>query len=880
MSRWCLSDKTERELGVRSRLYLTLLVASSLSSLSVSAFAAQDQSPAPASPAVSAVAPPPPTARAVRRSRVAPRKAPVAPSEGSVPGPAGALPGEWRQDSISLQADGQTAPGSGGVPAARSSGPGSPGKAISGTHPVQTGQTSNTPGAASPAPVSRIFLPLGDAAGVAGFWSGHDFILVSDHATQMDASALKNTGPFSSASVQPIGDTTLVMFHFDARQPLQLTKQPGGWILSVTDPASVAKHPSHILPQQKDGGVLYPVPHPGRVVSMTDPVSGAHLLIATSVDEMPGPYMPRRHVGYELWPSVQGLVFAAESDQLELRNGDGGAFLDTVGENAVPLETAASGRIADDQTDWSWLGLRDLSPTALREGYRRHWTHATMTAPDSRGPARLAAARSAFALGDPREARAILSVAIQDDPGLALSPDVTFLQGASELLAGNVAGASVLNNPAAGPAGVLWRGLYLKRAGEDPARAAALLAEGYGWLQEYPDVLRKRLQPEVATFVAEHGSEQDRSVLQPLPADPEYDPARAFLALRNNEKDKAQAAFQALARSKDPVASETGTEQLLMLRSAAGKIAPAEAAAQFSRLIPAARLAGREGEVRQAQVHALMQAGQWAEALTAADEEARVLPGRRPEMTNQMQEILLNLAKPTATPGDHTAESVDAIALIESHVDRIPDGPVKGQILAGLGERLRSIGLPARAAIAFERALPLAGTDEERAAWGAELAQVDIEAQRLGQARRALDETADENAGADIASRRRVIAATLLAKEGNRDQALELLSQDETDASLDLRGRFLEEERKWPEAVLVVGRLATRKLPETGPLSDAEQDLTVRLATDAARANDWQTLDRLREWIGRRAMTPERQHIFRLLVTAPEGEAKKRAEAL
>lgn len=795
----------------------------------------------------------------------------------------GALPSGWQQERIGVQADGD-AEGQPGKPPLRnasSSTPQSKGASSGGNTetppPSATQATANEGHVSTPvtAQVSKIFLPTGDDAGIAAFWSRNDMIILSDHVTHMDASALRDTGPFASVAVRTMGDMTAVTFHFENRHELTLSKQPGGWILALS-PDDVGKVRARITSQEKDGGILYPMSRPGRIVPFTDPSSGARLLVATSSVGFPGPRLPRRHVGYELWPSVQGLVFAVESDQIELRDGDGGPFLDVVGEGAVPLASAASGQATDDRVDWSWLGLRSLPPETLREDYRRHWTQAAMLPPDSRTDARLAAARSAFALGDAHNARAILATAIQDNPELAMLPNVAFLQAASELLAGNTAGASALESADTGADGALWRGLYMERAGKDPAGAAALLAQGYSRLTDYPATLRNRLQPEAATFIAQYGSDQDLSVLSPVPDAPAFAAVRAFMQLRAGDQAKALTAFQAMAKQKDPVIAEAGGEQSVVLRQAAGQISPVEAAQAYERLLPASRLAGREENVRRALVSSWMKAGEWEKALSAADEEMRVFPEGREAMMPQVQDILLHLAETPDSSGSHPADVIDAVALIESHIDQIPDSPVKGRILGGLGEKLRGLGLPGRAALAFERALPLADDNARRATWGGELAQVDIEAQRLGQARRALDETADTGVGGDVASRRRVIAASLMVREGNRDQALQMLAQDETDPSLDLRGRILEEQKKWPDAVLVVGRMATKDIPEQGSLNDTQQDLTVRLATDAARASDWETLDRLRDWIGRRHLSPERQRIFELLVTSPEEDIRKR----
>lgn len=806
----------------------------------------------------------------ITKQAVPPAQTPPATDAAHPPvSPPGSLPEGWRSERFSTQSDADPKKQTEGAPAKIN------------TSSVSSAQTaaSSQPEESKPAVISKIFLPLGDGAGVGAFWSGNDFIIVSDRATQMDTSALQGTGRFANATVQTVGNTTIAAFHFDQVTPLEMHKQPGGWILAVRAENETSRH-AVITPQAKDGGLLYPMPQPGRVIEISDPASGARLLVATAVEECPGPLLRRHKLGYEIWPSMQGLVFAIESDQVEVRKGNGGAFLDVLGKDGIPVASGAEGAVADDRVDWSWLGLRALNPAVLKEDYRRRWTQAAMQPPEARGEARLAAARAAFAMGDAREARAILGTAIEDNPELALQPNVTFLEAASELISGNVDGASALANPEAGSDGVLWRGLYMARSGGNPAKAATLLAQGFPNLENYPEPLKKQIQPEIATFIARYGSDEDRSVLEPLPADGRFDLARAFMTLKAGDQDKALAMFSHLASDKRPEIAVVAAEQTLGMKLAAGRIRPAEAAAGYEKLLFAARQAGAEKEVRHGLISALMQTGDWPGALVAADDDMRLFPEDRIALAPQIEQILEHLAATDIQAGSaKSTELIDAVAMIESHVDQIPDGPAKGKILAGLARKLQGLGLPGKAAIAFERALPLASDDSQRAALGAELAQADIDAQRLGQARRALDETQDPGADASLASRRRVITAGLLAREGSRDQAFELLEQDESDAALDLKGRILEEQRKWPDAVLVVGRLATKNLPEVGALNADQQQLAIRLATDAARANDWSTLDRLREWVGGRRMSPERQRIFTLLVTSPEDELRKRSEA-
>lgn len=870
----------EQRLNVLGKPSLRLLLATGLCFSTVTLAAAPGEevtTAAPSVPVASTRTTMPHRAVSHRRrsaSRTKPKAAaPAAPTLSSPTvsqSSSGELPEGWKQETLGLS----KSSGMGEAPTA--SGAGKSGQ--------KRGQVGNpveepTPPSSQPTEVTQIFLPVGDNAAIAAFWTQNDFIVVSDHATPMDASALANTRPFSLVNVQTAGETTLITFHFDGHIPLSLRKLPGGWVLSVSATEDDRQNVG-FEPVSRDGGVLYQMPKPGRVIHVTDPSSGADLLVATAAVPVRGPHLARHHVGYEIWPSLQGIVFAVESDQIEVRKSNDGVFLDAVGQDAIPLNVSAAERGLDDSVDWSWLGLRSLSPAMLRENYRRAWTQAALTEPQERGKVRLSAAQAAFALGDAYNARAILATAIEDDPQIITLPDVAFLLAASELLAGNPRGATALDRPDVGVEDNLWRGLYLARTDrQGRTKAASLLAQGFSRLSDYPVPLRDRLRPEVATFIARYGAEADRKELAHLPATPDYDVARAFLHLKTGDREGVLASFEALARNRDPVIAETGREEAIALRRDLKQDTPRATAESYERLILAARLVGRESDVRKATVAAWMQAGQWEKALTEADEEMRLFPDERINMAPQIQDILVNLSEmPSSDARAHTTRAIDVAALIESHVDQLPDSPEKGRILAGLGERMQVLGLPGKAAEAWEQALPLAVDATQRATWGAQLAQADIDAAKLGQARRVLDETEDGASGTDLAARRRVIAATLLMREGNNDQALQMLQQDETDDALDLRGHILEGENRWRDAVAVVGRLAMKNIPKDGELKDDQQALALRLATDAARAADWETLERLRDWIGDRPLTPERQRIFDLFVASSEAGPKTTTE--
>lgn len=146
------------------------------------------------------------------------------------------------------------------------------------------------------------------------------------------------------------------------------------------------------------------------------------------------------------------------------------------------------------------------------------------------------------------------------------------------------------------------------------------------------------------------------------------------------------------------------------------------------------------------------------------------------------------------------------------------------------------------------------------------LAQAALQAHRLDVVQRALDRARHPGLPDDLATQCAYDAARLAVALDDPDKALSLLEQDETDAGLELRGQVYEALKRWPEAVLVLGRLATRSVPEDGVLTEPQQALVSRLATDAAAAQDSATLLRLKGWLAGRTLGVEQDERFAMQI--------------
>lgn len=769
------------------------------------------------------------------------------------------LPAPWKATVLDVplsppDSAPQTA-GKGRKPGQKAGLPGGSGSGVAGagTGPIHVPATST----------SRVLIPLSPRMGLAAFRSGDSFVIVVDNAEPMDTSALRGDGVFSTLTVTTLPGATLLQVKLPDTREFFLSQQAEGWVLGdKPPPGNVYGDRRVINPVMADGGILYPMRKPGRVLSITDPASGQKLFVGTSTTDDGGILSFRHGEGYDVWPTTEGVVVAANSPDVGLRATPDGALL-TSGENQIPDSKVA---VYANTVDLDWLGLQKLPDEQLEARLHKALLAAADSDPAQRFAARLEEARAAFGVGAFLEARGILTVALEDDPEEAARPEVSFLLAASELLSGNMDGAFLLEGPWPDNeqrATQVWRGLYLAFKGGH--EAAHLLARDFTRLDNYPTSVRSVLLPFAAEQIGRYGTAEDLSVLDRLPAGSAYKLATAFRDLRTGRRAQAYDAFNALSVDRDPVVAEKALEQKISLDMSDGKLTPVAAAEMFNGLMPDARLAGREATVRLLQADAYMRARKWPEALATLD-MVKDTPEQvsEPVLSPMLFQTLAAVASEVVKDTDRDS-ILHGAAMLRAHLADLQPGTKKGEILMAYGKMLLGLGLADEAQEAFSDAVPMLDSPELKALAGQGLAESYIALKDLASATDVLQRTDSPDLPEDMkASRRRLQARITLAK-GDQTAALALLNGDSFSDSLDMAARIHESRGEWPAAVASVRKMAEAEIPPQGPLSASQQTLALRLASDASQASDAQTLAWLGQLVGDRNMDGESGRVFRLL---------------
>ncbi|WP_143225625.1 hypothetical protein [Acetobacter pomorum] len=730
----------------------------------------------------------------------------------------------------------------------------------------------------------RILIPVPANMGLAAYQSGRYFVIVVDNAEPMNTSALRGDGIFAGLSVETIADATIITIPLVDTRQLYLSQQSNGWILGDEPPPGNDYGDRRVInPRLSNDGLLFPLRHPGRVLSIKDPATGRTVLIGTSASDDGGILSLRLSHDYDVWPSLEGIIIDDHAPPtVEMKATPEGDLLSINGKN-IPDPSEA---VFASDVDLKWLGLKNQPLDQLQENYRAAVISAADSEPADRFAKRLEAAKAAFGVGAFPDARAIMTVALEDDPEEAFRTDVRFLLGAIELMCGNVDGAALLDGP--WPDGdkratQMWKGLYHAAAGGDDEEAAHLLATDFDRLLNYPQSLKDVLLAPVTEHIARYGKPEDRLVLDKVPESSFAKLARVLSRMRDipsdaHKDDKAitdvLTEFSDLAGDKDPSISEKAVEAGTILRLKSGLLSPEDAALVFSQLLPDGRLSGREVSVRMAQADAYIRAKRWSDALAALDKAQRTLSSRsEPDITPMVYQALSGIAQeanPTNLKSGQAQPSlIKDAAMLRAHLPDIPPGPQKADVLMAYGKMLLNLGLTDEASQAFSNSVPMFQDPVSKAIAGEGLADSFIQRGMFDEASEALANTNSPGLPKDVLEGRGRVAARIAMSSGKPEVALYLLGTDQNDIAADMRARIHEARDEWSPAVSDVILMVKKRVPEAGELNIDQQLLCLRLASDASRAGDVGTLEWISNRVGDRKFARDTERLFRLLVSSP-----------
>lgn len=208
-------------------------------------------------------------------------------------------------------------------------------------------------------------------------------------------------------------------------ETLALNRDQDGWIIELG-----AARAAPAVETAVADGIAFQFAQPGRAMTITDPVTDQIMLLGTvrkSAGDRTAIAARRAAPGYVLLPSFLGLALEVSADAVDLRTSLAGFTLQS------PDRTAPA-RIAAPVRD-NGLGIPNAPTDVLMRQLNGQIASAAAAPPRSRGPERVAAARTMLALGMAAEAQALLNLASNDDPAIASDPSAAVLSGVAAVLA-------------------------------------------------------------------------------------------------------------------------------------------------------------------------------------------------------------------------------------------------------------------------------------------------------------------------------------------------------------------------------------------------------------------------------------------------------------
>ena len=644
-----------------------------------------------------------------------------------------------------------------------------------------------------------------------------------------------------------VAGATVIRFAAPAMLTANLRREKAAWIVDLQPGVPDGGTEIEVLVEGSAARarVVYRVETPGRMVSFIDPDLGDRLIVVPVPTAQLGLRVTREFPQFRVLASHQGLVFQPLSESLQVEVTAKAVVLRD--REGLIVSRGSSLALLKSNVAAPRRGPRLFDLDAWRRGgaerfrVNKHMLQGALARaePAHADAARFELARFYFAHGLASEALGMLRLAGQTDPRMALDPRLRLVEGASEFLTDDLAGAAeVLFDPSlAGEwEADLWRAA-LAAARLDWGLAATGFAQTEALIAAYPHAVRVRLRllaAEAGLAVGDHeGAERYLEAVRRDDPSHTEEAQVAFLVARrlhlDGDTETAAALWRRVAAGKHASSRIRARLALLDLALEDGSTTTEQAIEELERLRFAWRGDRFEFALLQRLGDLYVLRGDYRKGLrllrraashTQNSEVSRAAASR-------MRVIFTNLFSGQA---DAKLPPLKALALFEEFKELTPPGPKGDEVILRLVDRLVAVDLLDRAAGILESQVEyrLRGTAKARVA--ARLALVRLLNQEPAKAVAVLKASALPDLPDGLVGERRILRTRALLQLDRADEALVSLGTDDSVEALRLRAQILSHQENWPAAVLALERLVPATPPSERPLREAESDAVLDLA--------------------------------------------------
>ncbi|HLI13170.1 MAG TPA: tetratricopeptide repeat protein [Alphaproteobacteria bacterium] len=709
--------------------------------------------------------------------------------------------------------------------------------------------------------------PWADKTALAAFRQNDSLWLVFDRPGKLDLAQVPSAGDgrnFDRVETVANARATVLRLRLAQGTSARTREEGAAWIVELSKgddrpavPLTLSAEPhSPIGPR-----VTFNIDHPGNPLEITDPESGAKLIVVPVSQAGLGIFGERAYVEFRLLASMQGIAVeplvpgiyvTARLDGVDIRDGKG-LILSTLPAALTEGNVFGNAETIPALFDFAaWRGDPKETPLARKQALEQRLAQA---GPGQRDKARLDFARFYFAEGMAPEAQSFVSLIAKANPSILGTVEERTLQGALAVLDRDFAAAGkFLDDKSldAVPEAVLWRGAAAAEQG-DYSKAEADFIFGGGLIGHYPPPIALHLELLAAdTLLANGDKERAQALIEGL-AKRDVTGAEAgrlaYLQGRLRElqgrNDDALALYDKATAGADPAGAVKAALARIALLSKLGRIDRKEAISRLDSLRYDWRGDAVELELLERLGRLYLASGDYRDGLITLRRAVSYFPNspRAKPLAALMSQAFADLF----VKGDAAKlPPAQAVALYDEFKELAPTGAAGDTAALHLADRLVAADLLDRAASVLDNLIKTRLTGDDKARAGARLAEVRLLDRRPDLALDALAATEGDALPDDLVATRRRLQARALAAQDKSDEALAALGDDGSPAADAIRSDILWQAQNWTAAAQLYERM-TKDLPRgKTPLAPGEAKTVLRWAAALTMLGDRSGIDGLR----------------------------------
>ena len=613
----------------------------------------------------------------------------------------------------------------------------------------------------------------------------------------------------------------------------------------------------------KGGQLSFPSIENGAPVVFYDSVVLDKLIAIPTLTSGAATETAGQYVEFETLKTIQGIAVRPIVDDIEIDvqrdkvaiSSDTGLAISpasmSIGRGQAKLGVAITKSPVMDM-----LGWRGDSELTLIEARSRLQNNIARSSDASKNRARFELAKMYLAFGMAAEAIGQMSLIDEADSNFDRNHVYRAARGMARYLSrrNDEAREDLFHQDLAQyPDVALWRGALYTRD-QDYKKAVTTFPEGVNQLQDIPSRIRQRLLEDWMLAATKTGEEESLIVaMELLNAGEQDERSKAYLAWMRGLQSVRQEKYEDAARYFDaaieigyrPVLARTRLDKV-NLELSTGKIDNAEAVAELENMYFAWRGDDFELQLLRRVAELKLALGDYREALTLLRNAVTQFP-EHPDtklMADLMDELFEDIY---LTDKSDQLEPVTALGLYFDFQELTPVGKEGDELIRRLSDRLADVDLLDKAGELLDHQIKFRLNGVDKARVGARLAVIRLLDGDAEGALKALDISMFNALPAGLKSERQYLRARALAFKGASEEALNLISGDDSGTADLLRADIHWRAQNWRDAATAFDKLIGQRWKEPGPLSQVEGQQIIKLAVSEFLSDDAEALISVRD---------------------------------